>query len=307
MIIGERGKIAEGFYVVGSSWSPSYCLVSRETIIFEAGFSCMARYHLSDIREISPLKSPSILFITHVHYDHCGSASIFKKEFPEMIIACSERAKEILKRENAIKLMKRLSNNVLRIMEKFDWVEKERLLYNEFEPFHVDKVLNDGDVIEIEDNLHVVVITTPGHTRDHLSYYIPEREILICTEACGCLDRAGNLIPEFLVDYDTYLDSLFKLSKLPVRILCQGHHFVFTDKDVQDFFSLSVRKTEEFKSKIEELLEREDHNIEKVVRMVKQEQYETNRFLKQPEEAYLINLTTRVKHLSDRLRKNKVQ
>jgi len=301
VIFGEKGEVIPGFYVTGCSWSPAYCVVGREVAVFEAGFSSMGRYYLRDIMEASQGRKPSFLFITHVHYDHCGSASFLKKSFPHMVVGGSQRAKEIIGRENAVKLMRRLSNNVLKIVEGFEWIEKDELITSEFEPFDVENILKEGDVVEIEKGLHVVVMATPGHTRDHLSYYIPEREILICTEACGCLDRAGHLIPEFLVDYDSYLSSLIRLSRLPVKVVCQGHHFVFTDNDAKRFFSRSIEETERFREWVEYLLERESYDIERVVQIVKNEQYDTNTNIKQPEEAYLINLTTKIRHLSERL------
>ena len=301
MVFGGKGQVVPGFYVTGSDWSPAYCLVEKEVVVFEAGFSCMGRYYVKDIKEVSKGKDPSFLFITHVHYDHCGSASFLKRSFPEIVVGCSERAKEIIGRENAVKLMRRLSKNVLKIMENFDWVEKEELIRSDFEPFGVDRVLKDGDVIELGKDLHVTVIATPGHTRDHLSYYIPEREILICTEACGCMDMAGNIISEFLADYDAYVNSLVRLSRLPVKVVCQGHHFVFTHEDARIFLSRSISETERFREWVEHLLKREDCDVEKVVSIVKEAQYDTNRGIKQPEEAYLINLTRRVSHLWERM------
>ena len=87
-----------------------------------------------------------------------------------------------------------------------------------------------------------------------LSYYIPERKILIATESAGCLGRDGHIVSEFLVDYDAYIKTLKRFSSLDVEIFCQGHHFVFTGKDVQAFFANSLRAAESFKKHVDELL-----------------------------------------------------
>jgi len=45
-------------------------------------------------------------------------------------------------------------------------------------------------------------------------------------------------------------------------------------------------------------LKAEGGSIERVVQLIKRRQYDTNRGVKQSEQAYLLNLTTRVTHLA---------
>jgi glyoxylase-like metal-dependent hydrolase (beta-lactamase superfamily II) len=152
-------------------------------------------------------------------------------------------------------------------------------------------------------NLKVEVVFTPGHTRDQLSYYIPERKILIGTEATGCMDRTGTFIPEFLVDYDLYMASLRRLAALPTDVLCQGHHFVYVgEEEVKAFFEGSIKAAEDFRARVMELLHKHGGSVDPVVQQIKHEQYDTNPNVKQPEPAYLLNLTARVTHLSEKLR-----
>jgi 2-aminobenzoylacetyl-CoA thioesterase len=55
-------------------------------------------------------------------------------------------------------------------------------------------IRGDGLTVHVQENLSVQVLSTPGHTRDMLRYYVPERRILFATKAAGCLnkDRADN-------------------------------------------------------------------------------------------------------------------
>jgi len=170
-----------------------------------------------------------------------------------------------------------------------------------FLPFGVDLTVHDGQTIALGTDTTVDVLATPGHTRDHVSYYIPERKILIATEACGCIDRTGRLITEFLVDYDAYLASLERLATLPVEILCQGHHFVISGaQEVTDFFARSRKEAENYAAKVDELLYAEGGDVERVVARIKIEQYDTNPHVKQLEEAYLLNVRAQVAHLAAR-------
>lgn len=218
-----------------------------------------------------------------------------------MLIGASERTAQILKRPNALNLIAKLGEEVLPSVAQVPGIDSTKLREHAFQPFHVDVTLAGGEVIDLGAGLTLQVLATPGHTRDHLSYYIPEKRILVATEASGALDRAGNIITEFLVDYDLYLASLKRLAALPVEILCQGHHYVFVGKDeVEHFFARSLREAERFKDHVYELLEEEGGAVEPVVQRIKTEQWDTNKSVKQTEGAYLLNLRARVSHLAQR-------
>ncbi len=261
----------------------------------------MGKIYEKDIRVFLLDKQPEFLFLTHVHYDHCGATAYLKKVFPEMKIAASKRASEIVMRPNALKLITDLSANVLRLIDKMDTIENGLLMRDAFEVFVVDSIVHDGQIIHLDDGASVHIFWTPGHTRDMMSYYIPEKKVLIATESAGCMGHTGHIITEFLVDYDAYIRSLKTLSLLDVEVFCQGHHFVFTGEDVKKHFEGSIVAAEVFKNDVERLLTQESGSIDRVVSIIKSMEYDTNPGTKQPEKAYLINLGMRVAHLSERL------
>ncbi len=303
MLFGGIGRVAQGLYVCGVSWSPVYLLDCKQPVLFEAGFTCVWRIAERMIRSALMNRDPSTLFLTHVHWDHCGAAGYLSRSFPGLRIAASMRASEIIKRPNAIALMTELSAQVAPRVASLEKVDASQIGDEPFLPFEVDLVVADGQTIELGADATVRVLATPGHTRDHVSYYIPEKRLLIATEACGCLDRAGRIVTEFLVDYDRYLDSLERLAALPVEILCQGHHFVIGGaQEVKKFFDRSISEAKAFKKKVYELLDAEGGVVERVVARIKAEQYDANPHLKQLEEAYLINVRAQVAHLAAKRR-----
>jgi glyoxylase-like metal-dependent hydrolase (beta-lactamase superfamily II) len=300
-VFSTTGSVTPGFYVCGVPWSPAYLLDNKQPVLFEAGFTCMWRITYQMIRSSLTGREPGILFLTHVHWDHCGGAGYFKRCFPGLRIAASKRAAEIMKRPNAVALMTELNKKVMPKVALLDGVNASRLSEEPFLSFDVDVVVEDGQTVELGADLTMHVLATPGHTRDHVSYYIPQKKILVATEASGCLDRAGQVITEFLVDYDAYLASLKRLADLQAEVLCVGHHLVFVGaKEVKAFFVRSIREAESFKERVYKLLESEDSRVERVVARIKAEQYDANPHVKQLEEAYLLNLRAQVTHLATR-------
>jgi glyoxylase-like metal-dependent hydrolase (beta-lactamase superfamily II) len=298
MIFRTTGLIKKGFHVLGLSWSPVFLLEAASPILFEAGFSCAAEMYEEGIRRVLKQRQPEMLFLTHVHWDHCGSAGHIQQRFPQLKIAASARSAAILARPNARKLMGELNRNIVPTVANMEGTDKSLLDNIPFRPFSVNFKLVDGQEIRLAKNLTVQALATPGHTWDHFSYYIPERKILIAGEAAGCLELTDYVDVQFLADCEAYMTSLRRLSSLPVEILCQGHNFVFVGRtEVKEFLRRSVKATEHYQRDILELLHQEKGSIGAVVARLKAERYDPITGRKQPEEAYLLNLKAQVAQL----------
>jgi glyoxylase-like metal-dependent hydrolase (beta-lactamase superfamily II) len=298
MVFSKTGRVQDDFYVLGHTWMPSYLLDGERPVLFEAGLTCLGRIYEEAIRSVLGDRQPEILFLTHVHYEHCGATSYLKEVFPALQVAASPQAARIIKRPNAQRLMRDLNQNAISLVTG---VDKNKLLQEPFKPFDIDLILTEGQVITLEEGLSIQVFATPGHTRDLLSYYIPEKRILVATEAVGCADNTGRIVTEFIVDYESYLAGLKRLAALDVAVLCQGHHFVFIGEAAKDFFTRSIASAERFKARVEELLRAEGGSVERVVALIKAEEHDSKPLPKQPDKAYLLNLTARVAHLAEKL------
>jgi glyoxylase-like metal-dependent hydrolase (beta-lactamase superfamily II) len=295
------GVVKDDFYISGCSVYPIELLDGTTPVLFDAGVTCAGRLYADAIREVLGNREPEMIFITHVHWDHCGATQYLKNVFPSVKIGMSPQAGAILKRRNAISQIKKLNAAAGFVLASLPEIDPSRLIDDPFKAFKADVWLEDGQFIELDGGLTVETLSTPGHTRDHMSYYVPEKKILIASEACGCLDATGRVIVEFLTDYDLYLSSLRRLAELPVEILCQGHRVVYVGRGaVQAFFEQSIRATIRFRDRVLNLLEKESVSLENVVAQIKAEQYDTNPGIKQPEIPYLINLRAQVKHLAEK-------
>jgi glyoxylase-like metal-dependent hydrolase (beta-lactamase superfamily II) len=298
IIFNKTGKVRDDFYFLGHTWMPSYLLDGPRPVILEAEPACWGKIYEQDIRSVLGKRQPEFLFLSHVHYDHCGAISYLKNAFSSLQVAASSKAAQIIKRPTAQQLMKTLSQKAVSLISG---VPRNNLLPEPLKPFTIDMILSDGQVIDIGEERSVQVLATPGHTRDLLSYYIPEKRILIATEAAGCTDRTGYIVTEFLVDYESYLTGLKRLADLDVEILCQRHHFVYVGAAVKDFFARSLNSAETLRTRVEELLRAEGGSVERAVARIKAEEHGEKPLPKQPEKVYLLNLRARVSHLAERM------
>lgn len=296
----KTGQIAESFYVIGSYQVPVYLLDGPSPLLFDAGFSALAPLYLKDIKSILGKRSPSFLLLTHAHFDHIGSAGYFKRIWPEMQIAGSAKTGEILNSARAVKLIKKLNNEGAAALSRWGIHPSEKAV---FEPFELDRILSHGMKIEQGSGCRVEVIHSPGHTWDFLSFWVPEKKILIASEAAGCDDGNGHIVSEFLVDYDVYLNSLKNLAQLDCQILCPGHRVVLTGPDVQEYFRRSLDEAYSYAEMVERFLYEEQEDVEKVMWRVKKIEWDPNPYPKQPEPAYLLNTRARVQNILERMKR----
>ena len=300
MRIKRTGKIADDFYALGNHAVPVYLLDGQMPVLFEAGFTSLSLLYEKEIKEILGNRSPYYLFLSHSHFDHIGAAHYLKSVWPEMKIAGSGRIGEVLARPNALELIIKLNKEAIQAAQSWGVTS---IYEKPFSPFDLDLTVSSGQVIDLGENSSVKVIHTPGHTWDFMSYWLPEMKILVASEAVGCDDGHGNIVTEFLVDYDQYRKSLEKLAKLDVEILCPGHNVILTGPDSKDYTRCSLRQAADYVSMVEGFLRSEQGNIKRVVSRVKAWQWDPKPLPKQPEHAYLLNTQTRVKKIWERMQK----
>jgi 2-aminobenzoylacetyl-CoA thioesterase len=295
MILKEKGKIAEGIYSIGHKDLPAWLLMSEIPALFDAGITFMGPQYLAELRKyLGDVNRLKYLFLTHSHFDHAGSAPYLKRHIRDLTVAASAPAAEVLRKENAIKLIQSLSRDY---EEKFrDVIGSEDVF---FDTVKVDRILQDGEEVDLGAGWRVQVIATPGHTRDGLSYYIPRVKGLIIGEAAGVPDRNGVIHPEFLASYKDYVASLKKLLEFDVEIVMIAHHFVFTGDDARGYLTKSFESTQAFRHRIDDYLKHAGGNRDAVVERIFKEDYENTGAIQQDRRPYLINLAAKVKAIAE--------
>jgi glyoxylase-like metal-dependent hydrolase (beta-lactamase superfamily II) len=294
----QTGKVKDDLYVVGSEAVPVYLLDGPVPVLFDAGFTALGPAYEADIRKVLGDRSPAYLFLTHSHFDHLGAASYLKALYPAMKLAGSERTHEILQRDNAVQLIRSLNEEARDSLGSFN---QGLVSEDPFEPFHLDIRLKGGETIDLGAGRHVEVMNTPGHTWDFMSYWVPDKRILIASEAAGCDDGGGYIFTEFLVDYDAFVSSLTALSRFDADILCQGHRIVFTGPDARDHMRRSLEQAPRFLAMVEGFLADEQGDVDRTVARVKAVEWDPKPWPKQTETAYDINTRIRVNAIRRRM------
>ena len=297
MVVDQIGELANGVHMLGHRAVPIYLVDGDRPALFDAGLAFLGPEYARQIRHVLGDRQPTWCFLTHSHFDHCGAAAYLKKQFPKMQVVCSEKAANIFDRPNAISLIFDLNQFAAGMAVDFGVDPGDTT----FEPFSVDVTAKEGDSFEISADLTVQVLETPGHTWDFLSYSIPQRKLLVASEALGTPDETGYIVTDCLVDYDVHYQSMQRLSTLDVETLCLGHVYSCTGSDARRHVAESLVQSRRFRKLVERLLETENGHIPAVMKQVKAIEWDGKSGLRQPEPAYVLNLEARIKTIVRKL------
>ncbi len=228
---------------------------------------------------------PYVLF-THSHYDHIGGMPVIGKSVGVGKHVAHAGFDRVFSSRRALSLIENLNRKELELIGvDYDY---------HFEPFPIDERAEDGKRILI-DSLEVLILETPGHTRDSVSYYIPRCALAVVGEAVGVPNADYTyILPQFLADVELYLSSFEKISSLDIEILGLPHERIIRGREaVRDFLRRSREYTMEYIGDIRQALERFDSFEEVMEYMV--EKYYRAKKIRQPIYAFKENLRAQIR------------
>lgn len=295
MIIESKGRIQDGIYAIGAAELPGYLLTGQYPVLFDAGMTFMGPLYLAELKNhLVDINRLEFHFLTHSHFDHAGASPFLKRHIPTMRIGASPSAAETFRRPNAIELIRNLSRP---LEEKYGDLIGEADVT--FQGLEIDLILDEGMEIDLGGGQICRVITTPGHTRDSLSFYIPALKAVVTGEAAGVFDRNFTIHPEFTSSYKDYMQSLNKLAALEIEILMMSHFFTLTGEDARGYIKKSIDKTKIFKERIENCLTDAHGDRKSVVQKIFKEDFEDTGAILQDVRPYLINLEAKVRVIAE--------
>jgi hydroxyacylglutathione hydrolase len=94
----------------------------------------------------------------------------------------------------------------------------------------VDRVLEEGDAIDLGDDIRLHVLHTPGHTAGSACFYWESTESIFSGDAVGGRGSRLNGYPLYSFAND-YRRSLGRLLDLPIECLMQAHRYRWSHDD----------------------------------------------------------------------------
>ena len=290
MLISSTGEITPRIFFLGNLVQQVFLIRGRENALIDAGMSIGGPLILSDLKQY--LGDENRLhwnLLTHSHFDHAGSTPYLKRKIPGLKIAASPVAGQIFQNPRAVELIRSLNQD----LERAAHLEEDVT----FTGIEVDRILKDGDTLNLGEGAEIQVLATPGHTRCSISFYLPGDQAVFCAEAGGWPDSDGDIMPEFLASLPDYIHSLERLARLPVQYVGLAHGGMVAGDEARSYFPRSLESTRSFQNEITDLF-RKGQETREVVQTLKERYYDSGK-ISQPYRAFMLNLEAMVKQVRE--------
>ena len=206
-------EVADGVYQIPNSFVNLYLIVEADGLtLIDAGIAKSGpKLALEAIAKLGrkPKELRQILF-THSDPDHTGGAAELKHISGSSLQASAHEASMMAQGKPG-----RPPNNAfVKLMVG--------LMVPRIPAQTADVLLEDGQEIPVFGGLRV--IDTPGHTPGHVSFYSSSHKILFAGDSLRSeKDKLNFGTGPFTWNLETGIESVRKLSKLEVDLVCCGH------------------------------------------------------------------------------------
>ena len=241
------GTLTPNFYLLGTPLYPAYLSLGDYGAIFEGGISATADLLVTQIKELNiPPERIKYVVLTHTHPDHIGAIPYMKRLWPHLEVIGGSMAAKLLQREEAVKEFLQVDNSINEnLLIRGEISEWPPLLDNY--AFTVDRVVNDGEPIDLGAGIVWTTHETPGHSSCHLSYFNKNEGIIVIGDATGLYDPIRDIFwPNYFYSLESYCTSMRKLACLPAKFGVLSHNYVLGD--IRHHFEKAMKVTESYHS-----------------------------------------------------------
>ncbi len=247
MWVREPGRINEHIDFLGTHELCFYLVRGEQALIVGGGMSHATPALDAQLRNLSiDAAQVQYVVLTHSHFDHCGALPYLRQRFPGVQVLGTAAAAEVLAKQKVVDYNAKMNDAAA---EQVGLRQQCLCVAERSEGLVVDRVVRDGEVVDLGDGVQVEFYEVPGHSRCCLATYVPAFKALFPTDTMPQPVQAWNDLsfPSAQYDFEQFLASLRRLTAFDVEILGLDHHGVLLGEQAKEYLKLSLARSLAFR------------------------------------------------------------
>ncbi len=195
----------------------------RRTLVDTGTASVPQASLLPALREMGwDLADLRVIINTHLHIDHAGGNA----EMQEVSGAGIHIHKADAVYTDRDAYVEKYCRDALRLMGEDAQIPQSEAFQRQLlgREWGIERMLEDGDEVDLGGDVRLHVLHTPGHTPGSASFYWESEKLLFSGDAVGGRGSRANGLPLYFAAAD-YADSLRRLLDLDIATLAQAHRY----------------------------------------------------------------------------------
>lgn len=252
MWIRASDALSENIFQIAIPSSSHYLIVGECSAIIDAGVTATGPELVAEIEAILGVDGTlEFVLLTHAHFDHCGGVAALRSRWPELEVFASPATSQLLEDKAVLEKMYAKNKACAEAMGRSWPFELDEFI----ELLKVDRIMGDGDVLDLGADVEIKMIDCPGHASDLVAFYIRPDCALFGGEAVGQYNGRDQVYGSFNENYADYLESLERLATLDIRILGFSHSGSLSGELVGKYFQAVREHADRFKTAVRERVE----------------------------------------------------
>lgn len=233
-------KIQKQLNHIETTLFPTLIQINNKNYLIDAGYEETYPDFVMALAQLGvSVGDISAILVSHDDIDHIGGLHLFKKENPSLQIYCSAIEAPSITGTVVSERFNQAQQSLPHLPEaQKEWGIQfiERL--KSIQRLPVDGTLQNGELIEDA----IEVVPTPGHTKGHISFFIPESSTLIANDALVVENNQFDIAnPMFTLDMPKAIQSVAAIQKLkPKKVIC--YHGGVVSENVVEKLNLLLQK-----------------------------------------------------------------
>lgn len=199
---------------------PTLIQVNNQNYLVDCGYDETFEEFVEALERIGVrVQDLHAIIITHDDIDHLGALYRFRQLNQKLLVLCSETEAPSVSGKIKSERLHQAESSLDKIPEEYKKGALEFIRQlKQIRRVNIDRTVTDNEIIEPG----LIVLHTPGHTKGHISLFIPEQSTVIASDAVVIENGELNVAnPQFTLDMRSAVESLRKIAtRQPDKLIC---------------------------------------------------------------------------------------